>query len=148
MANKEIELKATRRSAQEILGNGAKGLGGTSPHTLSISIRLVSFASSSGVPNFVCGWIIALVAWMVSASYFTIGQIAIVWLLTFLVGIGHFAHWIATSGEILATVVGGLLPVSIYSRWLLFATMGNIVGGVMIVSLLNYRQAKAGESES
>lgn len=93
------------------------------------------------------GWIIALVAWLVSASHWTIGQVVLVWLLTFLVGIGRFAHCIATSGEILAAVVKGFVPVSTYGHWLLFATLGNIVGGVMIVSLLNYGQVKAGEAQ-
>jgi formate/nitrite transporter FocA (FNT family) len=93
------------------------------------------------------GWLIALVAWMVSASHWTIGQIAIVWMLTFVVGIGHFAHCIATSGEILAAVVSGSAPVLTYLHWLLFATLGNIAGGVTIVSLLNYGQVKAGEPE-
>jgi formate-nitrite transporter family protein len=93
------------------------------------------------------GWLIALVAWMVSASHWTIGQIAIVWMVTFTVGLGHFAHCIATSGEILAAVCGGQASVGQYAHWLLFATLGNIVGGVMIVSLLNYGQVKAGEPE-
>jgi formate-nitrite transporter family protein len=89
------------------------------------------------------GWIIALVAWIVSASHWTIGQVVIVWMLTFVVGIGHFAHCIATSGEILAAVWAGNAPVLSYLYWLLFATMGNIVGGVSIVSLLNYGQVRA-----
>jgi formate/nitrite transporter FocA (FNT family) len=93
------------------------------------------------------GWLIALVAWMVSASHWTIGQIAIVWMVTFVVGLGRFAHCIATSGEILSAVVGGRATAGAYFHWLLFATMGNIVGGVTIVSLLNYGQVKAGEPE-
>lgn len=92
------------------------------------------------------GWLIALVAWMVTASHWTIGQIAVVWLLTFVVGLGHFAHCIATSGEILAAVVGGPLPAYSYLRWIAPATAGNIVGGVVIVSLLNWGQVKAGEN--
>jgi formate/nitrite transporter FocA (FNT family) len=104
-----------------------------------------SFIFWSGV---VGGWIIALVAWMVSASHWTIGQIVIVWMLTFVVGIGHFAHCIATSGEILAAVVRGTASVMSYVHWLVFATLGNITGGVIIVSLLNYGQVKAGEQEA
>jgi formate/nitrite transporter FocA (FNT family) len=92
------------------------------------------------------GWLIALVAWMVSASHWTIGQIVMVWLLTFVVGAGRFAHCIATSGEILAAVVGGPLPAYSYLRWIAPATAGNIVGGVVIVSLLNWGQVKAGEN--
>ena len=90
------------------------------------------------------GWLIALVAWMVTASHWTIGQVAMIWLLTFVVGVGGFAHCIATSGEILSAVCGGGVPAVAYFRWLLFATSGNIFGGVMIVSLLNWGQVHAG----
>ena len=88
------------------------------------------------------GWMIALVAWMVSASHWTIGQIAVIWLLTFVVGAGHFAHCIATSGEIITAVVAGGTEVTSYARWLLLATAGNIIGGVTLVSLLNWGQVK------
>jgi formate-nitrite transporter family protein len=93
------------------------------------------------------GWLIALVAWMVSASHWTIGQIAVVWLLTFAVGLGHFAHCIAASGEILAAVFAGSIAFRNYLHWFLPALGGNIVGGVFIVSLLNWGQVKAGEGE-
>ncbi len=88
------------------------------------------------------GWMIALVAWIVTASHWTIGQLAMVWLLTFVVGVGHFAHCVASSGEILSAVVTGAVPPGSYFLWLLAATLGNIVGGVVIVSLLNYGQVK------
>ena len=88
------------------------------------------------------GWLIALVAWTVTASHWTIGQLAIIYLLTFIVGIGQFAHCIAGSCEILSAVVSETLPPAAYLRWLCFATLGNICGGVFIVSLLNYAQVK------
>jgi formate/nitrite transporter FocA (FNT family) len=88
------------------------------------------------------GWLIALVAWVVTASHWTIGQLAMVWLLTFVVGIGRFSHCIVTSGEILSAVLNGAVPALAYLRWLLPATLGNIVGGVVMVSLLNYGQVK------
>ncbi len=88
------------------------------------------------------GWLIALVAWTVTASHWTIGQLAIVYLLTFVVGIGHFAHCIAGSGEILSAVMAGSLTVGTYLRWLALAASGNICGGILIVSLLNYGQVK------
>ncbi|MGC2323057.1 MAG: formate/nitrite transporter family protein [Terriglobales bacterium] len=91
------------------------------------------------------GWLIALVAWMVTASHYTIGQIVVVYLLTYLVGLGHFAHCIATSGEILAAILAGATTPRNYLHWLAPATLGNIVGGVTIVSLLNYGQVVAGE---
>jgi formate-nitrite transporter family protein len=93
------------------------------------------------------GWLIALVAWMVTASTWTIAQIVIIWLLTFVVGAGHFAHCIATSGEIFAAVWGHALPLSSYLRWIVPATLGNITGGIVIVSVLNYGQVAAGQDD-
>jgi formate/nitrite transporter FocA (FNT family) len=88
------------------------------------------------------GWLIALVAWIVTASHWTIGQVVMVWLLTFVVGAGHFAHCIATSGEILSAVLAHAVTPGAYLHWLVPSTLGNIVGGVVIVSLLNYGQVR------
>lgn len=112
------------KTAQELIALGSSALGGNA-----------AFFFWSGI---IGGWLIALVAWMVSASHWTIGQIAVVWLLTFIVGIGGFSHCIATSREILSAVVTGNATSGMYFHWLLFATLGNIVGGVTIVTLLNY----------
>ena len=89
------------------------------------------------------GWIIALVAWLVTASHWTIGQVLVTWFLTFVVGVAHLSHCIASSGEILTAVFAGSLPLSQYLHWIVPATLGNVTGGVMIVSLLNYGQVKA-----
>jgi formate/nitrite transporter FocA (FNT family) len=91
------------------------------------------------------GWLIALVAWMVTASHWTIGQIVVTWFLTFIVGAGHFSHCIASSAEIVAAVMSGHLQFINYFQWLLPATLGNIVGGVAIVTVLNYGQVRLGE---
>jgi formate-nitrite transporter family protein len=88
------------------------------------------------------GWIIAMVAWLVSGSHSITGAVALIWSLTFIVGLGHFAHCIATSGEILAAVLSHQLPWLAYFAWLLPATCGNIAGGVILVTLLEYGQAK------
>jgi formate-nitrite transporter family protein len=88
------------------------------------------------------GWIIALVAWMVTASHWTIGQVAMIWLLTFILGVGHFAHCVVSSCEILAAVMAHAVSPGAYFHWLLAATLGNIVGGVGIVSMLNYGQVR------
>lgn len=117
------------------------------PEIASHLVRLGTDAVNSSSSYFfwsgiIGGWLIALVAWVVTASHWTIGQLVMVWLLTFVVGVGRFAHCIATSGEILSAVVAGALPLGAYLYWLLLATLGNIVGGVFIVSLLNYGQVR------
>jgi formate/nitrite transporter FocA (FNT family) len=86
------------------------------------------------------GWIIALMAWLVTASRFTIGQIVLIYLMTFAVGAAGLAHCIAGSTEALSAVLAGQVPVGTFVKWLLAATVGNTMGGVIIVSLLNYGQ--------
>jgi formate/nitrite transporter FocA (FNT family) len=88
------------------------------------------------------GWMIALVAWLVSGSHSITGAFAVIWTLTFIVGLGHFAHCVATSGEILAAVLSHWLSPGAYFRWLLPATLGNVTGGVVLVTLLEYGQTK------
>jgi len=110
--------------------------------TLSaLGMQSVGFPPShifwSGV---VGGWIIAMVAWLVSGSHSITGSVMLIWSLTFVVGLGHFAHCIATSGEILAAVLHGQLLASRYFLWLGPAVLGNITGGVLLVTLLEYGQ--------
>jgi formate/nitrite transporter FocA (FNT family) len=117
------------------------------PEILSQLVQLGLETSTGSFAHFfwsgvIGGWVIALVAWTVTASHWTIGQLAIVYLLTFVVGVGRFAHCIAGSGEVLSAVVAGAVPLPVYGTWLFAATMGNICGGVVIVSLLNYGQVR------
>jgi formate-nitrite transporter family protein len=88
------------------------------------------------------GWMIAMVAWLVSGSHSITGSVAVIWALTFIVGVGHFAHCIATSGEILVAVLSHGVSAAGYFQWLTMATSGNIVGGVVLVTLLEYGQVK------
>lgn len=86
------------------------------------------------------GWIIALVAWLVSGSHSITGSVALIWSMTFVVGLGGFAHCIATSGEILAAVLTHHTGWLSYPRWFLPALCGNICGGVGMVTVLEYGQ--------
>jgi formate/nitrite transporter FocA (FNT family) len=106
--------------------------------TEAVSIT-AAHAFWSGV---VGGWIIATVAWLVSASHSITGSVMLIWSMTFIVGIGHFSHCIASSGEILSTVLYGQATFSQFFHWLAPATAGNIAGGVLLVTLLEYGQSK------
>jgi formate/nitrite transporter FocA (FNT family) len=91
------------------------------------------------------GWIIATVAWLVSGSHSITGSVMIIWMLTFVVGLGNFAHCIAASGEILAAILSGKAPWMSYPIWLLPAVAGNVCGGVGMVTLLEYGQVIYGK---
>lgn len=100
------------------------------------------------------GWIIALAAWLVSGSHSITGSVMIIWILTFIVGLGNFAHCIAGSCEVLIAVMTRQAEWTAYPRWFIPAVLGNICGGVGMVTILEYGQviygndAASRESES
>lgn len=94
------------------------------------------------------GWIIALAAWLVSGSHSITGSVAIIYMLTLVVGLGNFAHCIATSGEIFVAILSHHGPWTLYLHWFPPAVMGNICGGIGMVTLLEYGQVIVGGDAS
>ena len=90
------------------------------------------------------GWIIATVAWLVSGSHSITGSVMVIWLLAFVVGLGNFAHCIAASGDVFATILTGHAAWVAFPAWFLPAAAGNICGGVGMVTLLEYGQVVIG----
>ena len=93
------------------------------------------------------GWIIATAAWLVSGSHSISGSVMMLWMLTFVVGLGSFAHCIASSAEILAAVLRGQAAWMGYAHWFWLAVVGNVCGGVFMVTVLEYGQVIFGKSE-
>ncbi len=120
----------------------------TSALTPAVAEQLSMLGVENGVKGFttvfwtgiIAGWLIALVAWLVTASTDTVGQVLVILLITFFVGLGHFAHSIAGTGEVLTAVLAGDLPMTSALTWFSAAVLGNAVGGVVIVALFNYGQ--------
>ena len=91
----------------------------------------------------VAGWLIALIAWLVEASDATVGRFLVIASIAFVVGLGTFDHSIASAAEALSATVNGAESVGSFFAWLAAVTLGNIAGGVVIVSILNYGQVRA-----
>jgi formate/nitrite transporter FocA (FNT family) len=87
------------------------------------------------------GWLVALMAWLVAASRDTISQVFLIYVLAFLIPAGGLVHCIAGSSEVLMSVFAGETTILEYlGSFLLPATLGNIIGGLFLVTLLNYGQ--------
>jgi formate/nitrite transporter FocA (FNT family) len=85
------------------------------------------------------GWLIALMVWMLPGADSV--RLWIVLLITYVVGLGSFSHIIAGSVEVLYGVVTGSSTFEAYlGSFLLPVFLGNCIGGVALVSLLNYGQ--------
>jgi formate/nitrite transporter FocA (FNT family) len=94
------------------------------------------------------GWMIALAAWLVSGSHSITGSVMVIWLLTYIVGLGNFAHCIVTSCEVFVAILAGHAPWIAYPQWFFPAVLGNICGGVGLVTILEYGQVIYGEADS
>jgi formate/nitrite transporter FocA (FNT family) len=85
------------------------------------------------------GWLMGLLSWLVTAVDGSGARIAVVILVTFVIGFGHLPHSIAGNVEVLAgtLAVPGITPLD-YAEFLLTATLGNVAGGAVFVALLKY----------
>jgi formate-nitrite transporter family protein len=86
---------------------------------------------------------------LVAASRDTISQAVVIYVLAFLIPAGSLVHCIAGSSEVLISVVAGKVSLLEYLRgFLLPATLGNTIGGVFLVALLNYGRVAGSSKET
>lgn len=91
------------------------------------------------------GWLIAMVVWMLAAA--NTERIAIIVILTYVVGLANLTHVIVGSTEVLFLVmIGAKTWLSYFAGYFLPTLTGNIIGGVALVSALNHAQVIAGRS--
>ncbi|MEO5589124.1 MAG: formate/nitrite transporter family protein [Gemmatimonadaceae bacterium] len=91
------------------------------------------------------GWLIALMVWMLPAASHS--KVAVIIIMTYIVGIGGLSHVIVGSVETLYLVVTGEIPAVIYVfDFLLPTVIGNLLGGIILVSWLNHAQVTSGNA--
>lgn len=91
------------------------------------------------------GWLVATMAWLVAATRLTGAQIVLVWLSTAPIAAFGFTHSVAGAVEAFWRVARGEAGWGpMLGEFVLPAVLGNIVGGVLIVALLNHGQVKGG----
>lgn len=113
---------------------------------IALEAMKVSFGTAL-LRGIFAGWLIAMMVWMLAAV--RSGHIAIILASTYVVGLGGFTHIVAGSAEALFLVWSGAL------NWFHFLTVyalptlvGNIIGGVSLVSALNHAQVVSGQAET
>jgi len=94
------------------------------------------------------GWMMALGGWLVLSTPPDFSQIAVIYIATFLIGIGGLHHSIAGSAEVLVAVMteADLDPIQCI-RAVSIAIVGNLIGGSIFVALLNYGHIRRTQAE-
>jgi len=89
------------------------------------------------------GWLMGLLSWLVAAGRDTISQVVLVWLITAAIGFAGLHHVILGAVEVLAGAFAGqgVGPADV-GHFLLWATLGNTLGGALFVALLKYGRAR------
>jgi formate/nitrite transporter FocA (FNT family)/protein-disulfide isomerase len=89
------------------------------------------------------GVLIAGMVWLIHAARDTAARVLVVFALAYAVGAAELAHCIVGSAETLYVVFNGEESLwAFLSHFLAPATLGNTVGGVVFVALLNYSQTR------
>ena len=89
----------------------------------------------------VAGWLIALMVWLMPAA--GSAKILVIVAITWLISAGEFSHVIAGSTEAAFAAMQGAIGWQQYALgFLLPSLIGNSIGGVVFVALLNHAQVK------
>jgi formate/nitrite transporter FocA (FNT family) len=90
------------------------------------------------------GWVIAILAWLIEVVDSSLARIVCIWVASIFIVLGPLHHSIVGSGEVLVAVFRGQATVADWLvRFLLPATLGNVIGGVVFVSGLKWAQTRS-----
>lgn len=85
------------------------------------------------------GWLIALMVWLLPVA--DTGRVTVIIIITYLVGIAGFPHIIAGSTQMFyALLTGAISPAIAVGQFFLPTLIGNTIGGVAMVAVINYAQ--------
>jgi formate/nitrite transporter FocA (FNT family) len=116
------------------------GLGIVTPATLhEMAAPLIGKTAVMTILSAVAaGWLMGMLAWLLTASRDTTGQIIVVWLTTLVIGLSKLHHSIAGSIEVLMSVFSGGASMGEYGRFLVLSVLGNTLGGTFFVGVLKF----------
>jgi len=90
---------------------------------------------------FFAGWLIALMVWILPAAQSA--RIFVILIITYVVSLAHLSHIVAGSTEAAYDVLSGAASFGQYCLLFLLPTLlGNILGGVLLVTILNHGSIK------
>lgn len=89
------------------------------------------------------GWLMTMLTWLLLAARGQGPRLLIIWMMGFLISAGHFNHVVISAAEVfMAMGLGAPVSVGQWARLnFLPALLGNLVGGIIFVTLLGYVQA-------
>jgi len=85
------------------------------------------------------GWLMGLLAWLITAAKNTIDRVFLIWIVTATIGMFHLPHSIAGNVEVLLGLfTSSSITITDYLAFLSLSTVGNAIGGAIFVGLMKY----------
>jgi len=114
-----------------------------------LAIKLIDhpwyIIAGSGI---LAGWLMGLLSWLITSSQETISRIVIIVLITTVIGIGGLHHSIVGSIEVFtAALISKHIGIGDYMHVQVWATLGNLVGGVVFVAFIKYSHIRGGHNQ-
>lgn len=109
-----------------------------------IARQIPHYSSTSLLGSAVfAGWLMGLLAWLISSTKETISRILLIILVTFVIGVAGLHHCIVGSVEMFtAMLTGNEITVNNYLHFISLAVPGNIIGGAVFVAALKVSHNK------
>ena len=127
-----------------VLAGGKGVLGPLAGHHL---VELASFKMSrpfgeTFVSAVFAGAVITTMTWLVLATKSDVAKLMAVWCCIFVMAVGSFTHVVVSTSEVLLGAVFGAKVgfVPWLDRLFIPATLGNTIGGMLLIALLHYLQ--------
>lgn len=115
------------------------------PDVARMSGHLTDFSALVIVGSAIAaGWMMGLVSWLVTAARDTVGQILIILLVAGSIYFLGLHHSIAGSVEVLMAVFVADVSLTAFLRFLALATIGNAIGGIVLVAGLKFGHIEPG----
>ena len=110
-----------------------------------ISQKMVAYSSANIlVSSIMAGWLMGTLSWLLSAAQDTLSRVAMIFFITFIISIAGLHHCIVGSIEIFMAYFANANNVTglEFLKFQGLATLGNIIGGVVLVALVKYAHSK------
>jgi formate/nitrite transporter FocA (FNT family) len=110
-----------------------------------VSQKMIAYSSINIlVSGIMAGWLMGTLSWLLSSVQDTLSRIAMIFFITFIISIAGLHHCIVGSIEIFMAYFGSANNISglEFIKFQSLATLGNIIGGVVLVALVKYGHSK------
>lgn len=110
-----------------------------------VSEKMVKYSvGATLISGIMAGWLMGMLSWLLSSAQDTFSRVVMIFLVTFLISIAGLHHCIVGSIEVFMAFFAEANKITLgqFLRFQGLATLGNIIGGVILVAVVKFAHSK------